>query len=348
MAGAAASDAAVHALAGAGGGIVALLATYPLMTINTLQQTERKKAAATSLSAAHLEEIQEEACAPIALPSTSAWSRILQVIRTEGWTALYAGLKPALIGTTCSQSVYYYFYSLFRSLAIAQARTLLEKQGKAVNREPTLSTLTSLCIASLAGCCNVLCTNPIWVIVTRMQAQSKHNGTKTSSATVIRDLFGEAGVLGFWKGVLPALIMVSNPALQFMIYEYLSAAVLARRRRKSQQTHLTNTASEVFLNGAAGKLGATLVTYPFLLLKSRLQAKQDATLERPYTGTLDAIGKIVRSEGVLGFYHGMSTKIVQSVLAAAILFMVKDQLVKAAKVLLSARSTGLRRIATAL
>ena len=53
------------------------------------------------------------------------------------------------------------------------------------------------------------------------------------------------------------------------------------------------------------------------------------------TGTLDAILKMIRYEGLYGFYKGMSTKIVQSVLAAAVLFMIKEELVKGAKLLLS-------------
>lgn len=52
-------------------------------------------------------------------------------------------------------------------------------------------------------------------------------------------------------------------------------------------------------------------------------------------GTLDAVTKMVRFEGLGGFYKGMSTKIVQSVVAAAILFMIKEELVKAARVIVT-------------
>lgn len=45
-------------------------------------------------------------------------------------------------------------------------------------------------------------------------------------------------------------------------------------------------------------------------------------------GTVDAIVKMIRYEGVSSFYKGMSTKIVQSVFAASVLFMVKEELVK--------------------
>lgn len=51
------------------------------------------------------------------------------------------------------------------------------------------------------------------------------------------------------------------------------------------------------------------------------------------TGTLDAIIKMIRYEGLPGFYKGMSTKIVQSVFAASVLFMIKEELVKAFTVL---------------
>ncbi|KAI3751278.1 hypothetical protein L2E82_22326 [Cichorium intybus] len=92
----------------------------------------------------------------------------------------------------------------------------------------------------------------------------------------------------------------------------------------------------VFLLGALAKLGATVVTYPLLVVKSRLQAKQVLGVDKKhqYKGTLDAILKMIRYEGLHGFYRGMSTKIVQSVIAAAVLFMVKEELVNGARWLL--------------
>lgn len=55
------------------------------------------------------------------------------------------------------------------------------------------------------------------------------------------------------------------------------------------------------------------------------------------TGTLDAIVKMIRFEGLRSFYKGMSTKIVQSVLAASVLFMIKEELVKTFSALLRHR-----------
>lgn len=57
------------------------------------------------------------------------------------------------------------------------------------------------------------------------------------------------------------------------------------------------------------------------------------------SGTLDAILKMIQYEGFNRFYKGMSTKIVQSVLAAAVLFMVKEELVRGARFLLTSKAT---------
>ncbi|XP_028795984.1 peroxisomal nicotinamide adenine dinucleotide carrier isoform X1 [Neltuma alba] len=321
------SDALINGLAGAGGGIIAQLITYPLQTVNTRQQTERDpKKDQRNLGTL------EEMC---------------QVVKREGWERLYGGLMPSLVGTAASQGVYYYFYQVFRSKAEAAA---LEQKKIGIG-DGSVGMLPSLLVAALSGCVNVLLTNPIWVVVTRMQTHRKElertmPGHDSSVATeqaiisaaepppygtshVIQEVYGEAGVWGFWKGVLPTLIM-------FMLYEAMLSR-LKRRRALSKKSSDGVTALEIFLLGALAKLGATVVTYPLLVVKARLQARQVKTDDKRhhYKGTWDAIIKMIRYEGFYGFYNGMSTKIVQSVLAAAVLFMVKEELVRGARFLLA-------------
>ncbi|CAN6831438.1 hypothetical protein HID58_058571 [Brassica napus] len=327
------SDALINGLAGAGGGIIAQLLTYPLQTVNTRQQTER--------------DLKREK----KKKKLGTFQHMCQVVRQEGWGRLYGGLAPSLVGTAASQGVYYYFYQVFRNQVEAAAL----KQKKKGLGDGSVGMFSSLLVAALAGSVNVLMTNPIWVIVTRMQTHKKMpKGLQTvpepPSADVealvpaeprpygtfntIREIYDEAGVTGFWKGVIPTLIMVCNPAMQFMLYETMLSKLKKKRALKSS----TNvTALETFLLGAVAKLGATVTTYPLLVVKSRLQAKQVTTGDKRqhYQGTLDAILKMIRYEGLHGFYKGMSTKIVQSVFAAAVLFMIKEELVKGAKLLLS-------------
>ncbi|KAL4366582.1 hypothetical protein GQ457_05G032070 [Hibiscus cannabinus] len=328
------SDALINGLAGAGGGIIAQLITYPLQTVNTRQQTER--------------DLKKEK------RKIGTIEQMCQVVKQEGWERLYGGLTPSLVGTAASQGVYYYFYQIFRNKA---ERKALENRKKGIG-DGSVGMLSSLLVAALSGCVNVLLTNPIWVIVTRMQTHTKvpkkDNPNKSATPALeetvlsvidplpygtghaIQEVYDEAGFLGFWKGVFPTLIMVSNPAIQFTLYETMLKKLKKRRSLLSNPGNIGVTAWEIFLLGALAKLGATVVTYPLNVVKARLQAKQVTTGDQrhQYKGTLDAILKMIRYEGFCRFYRGMSTKIVQSVLAAAVLFMIKEELVKGARLLL--------------
>ena len=56
--------------------------------------------------------------------------------------------------------------------------------------------------------------------------------------------------------------------------------------------------ADVFFLSALAKLGATVVTYPLLLVKSRLMsAGKHTSSDRKYTGTVDAIERIYKTEG---------------------------------------------------
>jgi len=54
----------------------------------------------------------------------------------------------------------------------------------------------------------------------------------------------------------------------------------------------------VFLIGALAKMGATLVTYPLLLIKSRLMSASASTrADLKYSGTVDALVRIYKADG---------------------------------------------------
>ncbi|XP_050268094.1 peroxisomal nicotinamide adenine dinucleotide carrier-like [Quercus robur] len=348
------SNAVANGLAGAGGGIIAQIITYPLQTVNTRQQTERVAKKGLRNSHGNLPASKK--------PPPGTLRQILQVIRTEGWGGLYSGLKPSLFGTAASQGIYYYFYQVFKNKAVAIAAARRDK-GRG---DGTVGMFSWLVVAAIAGSLNVLFTNPIWVLVTRMQTHTQAErkimearreailmeGSESGlidstlqeklaeldsekpcpygTVHAAREVYNEAGITGFWKGIVPTLIMVCNPSIQFMIYE--SSLKHLRAKRATNKQGSTNVAAwEVFLLGAIAKLGATVSTYPLLVVKSRLQAKQEigGNISLRYSGTLDAIIKMIRYEGLPGFYKGMSTKIVQSVFAASVLFMIKEELVKA-------------------
>lgn len=336
------NEAAVEGLAGAGGAIVALLTTYPLLTINTRQQTQKK-----ALAKNNLNNSSDGTKAGGEEKRKTTLEEAREILRSRGVAGLYAGLKPAFVGTICSNLVYFYLCGYLRETWVARREAAaLKRSGQRRTKE--LNALESLAIASVAGCGNVLATNPIWILVTRMQANRKKQGgtNNTLSQTAVK-LYGESGVLGFWKGVGASLIMVSNPSIQYMFFEALGNM---RRERSSKTGKLKPmTAFDVFCNSAVAKLLATVITYPMLVVKSNMQnaqaAKRDtvgassgAGAEADGYSITGTVASILESEGPAGFYKGMKTKIFQSVFAASLLYMCKEEIKKGARVLVKATS----------
>jgi len=259
--------------------------TYPLVVLSTRLQVQIRDAASSDR-----------------LYSGSI-DALLKILKKEGWKGLYGGLSSALVGVATSQGVYYYWYSLIRSIF----------EGIGSQKKELGDTLNSIS-ASLAGCATVLVTNPIWVINIRMQLQGKESrGIWNTFLKVIN----EEGVLGLWKGVIPALILVANPTIQYTAAEKLKI-ILLKRRSNNKLTRV-----DIFFIGAMSKLVATLITYPYITVKTRLQMKQN---DQNYNGTLDVMLKIIRNEGFAGFFKGIRTKLLQSVLNSAFLFLSQEEL----------------------
>ncbi|CAN6471412.1 unnamed protein product [Victoria cruziana] len=246
------SDALINGVAGAGAGIIAQLITYPLQTVNTRQQTERQP-----------KDAAESSPRTLAKRNLGTMGQMCQVVKNEGWGRLYGGLMPSLVGTAASQGVYYYFYQIFWTKAEAAAINRFHKGSG----DGTVGIFSSLVVAALSGCLNVLLTNPIWVVVTRMQTHTKILKKKQASplkkippeilqisplepsspfgtSHAVQEVYDEAGVWGFWKGVIPTLIMVSNPTMQFMLYETMLKQ-LKRRRASNKKGRNGATALEV-------------------------------------------------------------------------------------------------------
>jgi solute carrier family 25 (peroxisomal adenine nucleotide transporter), member 17 len=62
--------------------------------------------------------------------------------------------------------------------------------------------------------------------------------------------------------------MVVNPTIQYVLYEW-SMNIWLRRRAATRGKALPS--SHVFVLSGLAKLGATLATYPLLVVKSRIQ-----------------------------------------------------------------------------
>ena len=85
-----------------------------------------------------------------------------------------------------------------------------------------LSAVEYLAASGTAGIATALCTNPIWVVKTRMLSTDGFtSGSYRGLSDGLRQILRTEGVRGFWSGLTPSLFGVSHGAFQFMFYEEL-------------------------------------------------------------------------------------------------------------------------------
>ncbi|OTB04599.1 hypothetical protein M426DRAFT_320711 [Hypoxylon sp. CI-4A] len=295
------NDNVAHALAGAGGGILSMVLTYPLITLSTRAQVESKRAETAFLAA------------------------VRQIVAREGIPGLYAGLDSAVFGISVTNFVYYYWYEWTRGFFEAAAT----RAGRASKK---LTTVEAMMAGALAGSATVILTNPIWVVNTRMttrkgqleeeqEVENNEEKRKKNQPTTIGTLLAllrDEGPQALFRGVVPALVLVINPILQYTLFEQLKNAY--ERRRKHNVTPTV-----AFFLGAVGKLFATSITYPYITVKSQMHVA-DENGGNKREGMTQAIRRVVRDEGYAGLYKGIGPKVTQSVLTAAFLFAFKDVL----------------------
>jgi adenine nucleotide transporter 17 len=77
----------------------------------------------------------------------------------------------------------------------------------------------------------------------------------------------QEGVASLWNGTVPSLILVSNPAIQFMTYE----AIKRRLHVMFGKQHLSGLV--YFFVGAVAKAVATMATYPLQLVQTKLRVR---------------------------------------------------------------------------
>ncbi|KAH8830859.1 mitochondrial carrier [Flagelloscypha sp. PMI_526] len=305
------SDSTLNALAGAAGGVVAMTGTYPLIFLSTRAAVETKK------------------------ESKSTYQAVLDIIKREGVLGLYSGLASSLLGIAVTNGVYYYFYEGSRD-------TILKSRGG----KQALSTLESMLAGLIAGSATTIISNPIWVVQT---AQAVHSMEvpqadpanpqpivkKPGIIETAKQLIAKEGIQALWRGVGPALVLVINPIIQYTVFEQLKNFLITSRTRRLRAADAKAVVAvlsdyDYFFLGALSKLVATGSTYPYIVVKSRLQAGQNANATK-YKSSLHGLTTIVNEEGVKGLYKGIETKIVQSVLTAAILFAAQRRIFELTK-----------------
>ncbi|XP_046363036.1 mitochondrial folate transporter/carrier-like isoform X2 [Haliotis rufescens] len=235
------------------------------------------------------------------------------IARSDGFVGLYQGVTPNIWGAGMSWGLYFFFYN--------SIKTKMNEGDSKRNLGPGCHIMA----ATGAGFTTLVLTNPIWVTKTRLCLQYDKPGAPTSSvhykgmADALFKIYKFEGIRGLYKGFVPGVFGISHGALQFMAYEEMKT-VYNTYRNQANDTRLGSAEYVVF--AALSKMFAASTTYPYQVLRSRIQDQH-----REYGGIRDIIRQIFKYEGVYGFYKGLAPSLLRVTPACAITFVVYENMV---------------------
>ncbi|XP_078691172.1 peroxisomal membrane protein PMP34-like isoform X1 [Branchiostoma floridae x Branchiostoma belcheri] len=295
-------DNLIHAVAGATGSVTAMSVFFPLDTARLRLQVDDKR------KAKYTHEV------------------ISEISKEEGVKALYRGWFPVVSSLCCSNFVYFYTYNGLKTI---------------MNHQPS-GPLKDLCLAFMAGVVNVLLTTPMWVVNTRLKLQgAKFTGEEQREnkphhykgiVDAFRRIVRDEGVSALWSGTLPSLILVFNPAIQFMFYEGFKRSLTRVTHQHSAVSPQELNAWQFFLVGALAKGIATVSTYPLQLIQSKLRSGRNKKAEEgrqtseTFRSVVVMIQQLLRKQGLKGLYKGLEAKLLQTVLTAALMFLIYEKI----------------------
>ncbi|MCO5565546.1 hypothetical protein L7F22_019220 [Adiantum nelumboides] len=385
-----------HAFSGIMAGAVATICMNPLDLIKVQFQVDTSSGKARR-------KIREAASSNIS--QRSAFTRIVKrylggdvandmynalrtIVKRDGWSGLYRGLMPNVVGNSASWGLYFLFYTMIKDYMSSH-----QKLKKDINdgKPSKLSPGQHLLAASESGAITALITNPIWVVKTRMFTTSKsgqpiytppqinqagvgssaalsasaasqarsvstaaasnfHNNSaltegvnnlnNTTNAKAIRpppepirglfhgirQIWKHEGIRGLYKGGGLALFGVSNGAIQFMTYEELKRWRMEVARKKLNDGRSEGEAIkldnfEYICMSGASKVAAIGITYPYQVIRSRIQNHATAHI---YPNIPTCIRLTFKHEGLRGFYKGMSANAVRIIPGTCVTFVVYE------------------------
>jgi len=220
----------------------------------------------------------------------------------EGVAGLYKGLGPALCTVPLFWGIYWTSYE--------RLKVYYKEQYPSSS-----SHWHHIGAAVTAGGVGDIITNPFWVVRTRIQTLIFHKESplpsNVSMVQMFNSIFRTEGITAFYKGLSASFLGLSHVAVQFPLYEYL------KKRCRDMRDGGDETAVDIVAVSMIAKLSASLLTYPHEVVRSRLQDLRNSH----GNGVVSTVRQIVRQEGVLSLWSGLTFNLIRVVPATISTFL---------------------------
>lgn len=242
---------------------------------------------------------------------------IATVYREEGILAFWKGHNASQVLSMAQGMAQFTFYERFNK--VLREMTVFEGHDRARN----------FVCGAFSGSFATFMVMPLDVIKTRLVSQDPDGGYRNAFHAV-SSIYRHEGLRGLYRGLGPA-IMQTAPLTggQFMFYN-LFGDVIKRLKKVPQEDMLGST--ELMICGALSGFCTKLIVYPLDLVKRRLQIQGFSKGRKTYgkhfvcKHLLQCMYRVVRKEGMLGLYKGLSSSLLKAAITSAIFFTFYDKL----------------------
>jgi len=228
---------------------------------------------------------------------------VRRVLKEEGISGFYRGLPFSALDVTCQKFLYVFFYAALKRL-----------YSKLAKKDP--ATIATLLCGYVADILSSPFTMPIEATVVQLQRAPPD----ASKIAIVRKGLSPAAFASFFTSFANSgsihFVLGWKPAFEFAFFDTIKGIILKAKAARNEKVELM--ASTAFFLGAIARASAASIVYPFNHGKALMQAEVAATW---YAG----IATVLRTEGLLALYRGLSLELARGVTQSALMFMMKEQ-----------------------
>ncbi|KAL0480184.1 SLC25A38 [Acrasis kona] len=257
----------------------------------------------------------------IASTRTSMTQTMKLIWKDEGIFGLYRGTIPTIYRVAPGAAIY---YGLLHEM---------NKWSKNFRISSDYRILENFIIGGAARGVATTIVSPITVVKTRFEvaplSPEQNFFTKGGVWSTLKHIYKTEGVRkGLFNGVLPTLARdVPYSGLFFSFQNKINDIITTAYAPESirRQGEITNIGGTPFwitpVSSAASAFLASLITYPFDVVRTRLQLKSD------YGGVWKSFAIILKEEGPATFFRGITPRLMKRTVSSAVTWTLLEQFV---------------------
>ncbi|RAK81150.1 putative mitochondrial carrier protein (Rim2) [Aspergillus fijiensis CBS 313.89] len=297
-----------HLIAGATGGMVTAIVTSPLDVLRTRLQTDYYQTQSNTRLTPHPNQIRQSFVRSSVNHFRETFGILFSIHRVEGWRGMFKGLGPSLTGVVPASAVKFYTYGNCK-------RLLPEVLG--CDKDTTLVHALS---AACAGIATGSATNPIWVVKTRLQLDKAGARRYKNSLDCTQQILRHEGPKGLYRGLTASYLGSIETTLHLVMYERIKGLIATKVDLEGAGPESSQFVQGLALSGASGlsKMVACLIAYPHEVIRTRLRQAPMADGRQKYTSILQCARLILKEEGMIALYGGLTAHLLRTVPSAAI------------------------------